>query len=87
VDLPSPADRSVTLHEIEPSRRAAIRFSGVANDNLIAEQESKLRDWLAERGVDVAGSEPTYAYYNDPMTPGPLRRNEVMFILENNPGD
>jgi hypothetical protein len=22
---------------------------------------------------------PTYAYYNDPFTPGPLRRNEVIF--------
>lgn len=31
---------------------------------------------LANRGIEGSGS--TYAYYNDPMTPGFMRRNEVL---------
>jgi SOUL heme-binding protein len=76
--LPKAAGDDVRLLELPPQRRAAIRFSGVATDALIATNEAALRAWLAARGITIIG-EPTYAYYNDPFTPGPLRRNEVMF--------
>ena len=78
--LPPPANPDVQLRRLPESRRAAIRFSGVATDALIAEQEGRLRAWLAERGLTPAGA-ATYAYYNDPFTPGFLRRNEVVFDL------
>ncbi|KXX65173.1 SOUL family heme-binding protein [Marichromatium gracile] len=78
--LPAPAGETVRLRTIAPRRVAAIRFSGRATDALIAEQESRLRAWLETRGLAVAGA-PTYAYYNDPLTPGFLRRNEVMLEL------
>ncbi|MEL7049086.1 MAG: heme-binding protein, partial [Pseudomonadota bacterium] len=61
--------------------RVAIRFSGMATDTSIAEQEAKLRAWMTSNNLTPAGA-PTYAYYNDPWTPGPLRRNEVLFDLE-----
>ena len=32
------------------------------------------------RGIK-AGGEPEYAFYNSPMIPGPLRRNEVWLAL------
>lgn len=76
-DLPAPADGEVRLVEIPPRRIAAIRFGGVANDDSIAEQERTLRDWMARAGLSPAGA-PVYAYYNDPLTPGFLRRNEVL---------
>lgn len=79
-DLPAPAGSDVSLSTLPATKRAAIRFSGVADDELIAEQEGLLRDWIAKRGIDVTGS-PIYAYYNDPFTPGFLRRNEVLFDL------
>ncbi len=78
--LPKPASPDVTLSEVPAARRAAIRFPGVATDGLIAEQERRLRSWLEARGLRVVGP-PTYAYYNAPFTPGPLRRNEVMLDL------
>jgi hypothetical protein len=78
--LPKPANADVRLLTLPATRRAAIRFSGVATDERIAEQEARLRACLEARGTKVAGS-PTYAYYNDPWTPGPLRRNEVLFDL------
>jgi hypothetical protein len=76
--LPKTVGDDVRLVDVAPARRAAIRFSGVATDALIAAQETRLRTWLNARGMNIIG-EPTYAYYNDPFTPGPLRRNEVMF--------
>jgi SOUL heme-binding protein len=76
--LPKAAGDDVRLLQVPQTRRAAIRFSGVATDTLIASNEAMLREWLAARGIRIVGA-PTYAYYNDPFTPGPLRRNEVMF--------
>jgi hypothetical protein len=76
--LPRAAGDDVRLLELPAARRAAIRFSGVATDALIAQHEASLRAWLAQRQIAILGA-PTYAYYNDPWTPGPLRRNEVLF--------
>lgn len=75
--LPRPAGSQVRLETLPPRRMAAVRFSGVANDALIAEQEARLVAWMQQRDLSVAGV-PTYAYYNDPFTPGFLRRNEVL---------
>lgn len=81
-ELPKPSATSgVTLKRVEASRKAAIRFSGVATDDLIARNEARLKSWLAENNLKPSGP-PTYAYYNDPFTPGALRRNEVIFDLE-----
>ncbi len=79
-DLPRPAGEDVTLESVAPSRRVAIRFSGVADDALIARNEDTLRSWLESRGIEPLGA-ATYAYYNAPFTPGFMRRNEVMFDI------
>jgi hypothetical protein len=79
-DLPRPAGEDVRLHEWPARRMAAVRFGGVADDASIAEEEARLRAWMAARGL-TAGGAPLYAYYNDPLTPGFLRRNEVLIPL------
>jgi DNA gyrase inhibitor GyrI len=79
--LPKAGNDDVRLLQVPPARRAAIRFSGVATDRLIATNETILREWLAARRITILGA-PTFAYYNDPFTPGPLWRNEVMFDVE-----
>lgn len=76
-DLPAPVQDEVRLVERPAATRAAIRFPGHASDADIAEQERRLRDWIAREGLEPAGP-PVYAYYNDPLTPGFLRRNEVL---------
>lgn len=76
--LPRSAGEDVRLLELPAARRAAIRFSGVATDALLARNEAMLRAWLAQAELAIQGA-ATYAYYNDPWTPGPLRRNEVLF--------
>ena len=75
--LPRPAGSTVRLQTLPPRRMAAVQFSGVANDALIAEQEARLLAWMGNRELTPTDT-PTYAYYNDPFTPGFLRRNEVM---------
>ena len=75
-DLPAPGD-DVRLREIPARRIAAVRFAGRTTDAAIAEQQKRLRTWMTEQALTAAG-DAVYAYYNDPFTPGPLRRNEVM---------
>jgi hypothetical protein len=79
--LPTPANAEVSLKQIPARRSAAVRFSGRTDDALIAEQEARLRAWMAERGLEPAAA-PVYAYYNDPFTPGFLRRNEVIVPVQ-----
>lgn len=79
-DLPEPANDSIRLREVPASRVAAVRFSGRTDDELIAEQESRLRTWMAGRSLTPTGP-PVFAYYNDPFTPGFLRRNEIMLPI------
>ena len=75
--LPTPAGGEVHLREVPPRRAAAIRFKGRADDALMASKEIDLRAWMASHRLTPAGT-AVFAYYNDPLTPGPLRRNEVL---------
>jgi hypothetical protein len=78
--LPSPSGTDVTLRQLPPAKRAAIRFSGWWSDELFREKDEALRAWLATKGLSTSGT-PTFAYYNDPFTPGFLRRNEILYDL------
>ena len=78
--LPRPAGSDVRLRETPPARRAAIRFSGWWSDELFAAKDKALKQWLDGRGLATKGT-PTFAYYNDPFTPGFLRRNEILYDL------
>jgi len=68
--LPKAAGEDVRLLELPAARRAAIRFSGVVTDALIAQNEASLRAWLVQRAIAIQGV-ATYAYY---MTRGRLAR-------------
>jgi hypothetical protein len=78
--LPAPGTGEVRLREIPAQRRAAVRFSGSTSDAALAEREAALRAWIAGRGLTASGP-AIYAYYNDPFTPGFLRRNEVLLDI------
>lgn len=79
-DLPAPGD-DVKLVRMPARRVAAIRFSGVADDAMLAEREAELRTWIDANGHRVAGS-VEHAFYDAPFVPGPLRRNEVLLPIE-----
>ena len=46
-------------------------------DAVLAEKERELRAWTREQGLTPTAA-AMFAYYNDPLTPGFLRRNEVL---------
>lgn len=78
-DLPDPPER-VELVDLPPRKVAVVSFTGRATDELLTDQEDRLRGWLAKRG-ERANGEAEYAFYNSPMIPGPLRRNEIWLAL------
>lgn len=78
-NLPAPSD-DVELVELPPRRVAVVSFAGRADDRMLSQQEDRLRGWLARRG-EASEAEPEYAFYNSPVIPGPLRRNEVWLAL------
>lgn len=78
--LPVPKDATVRLETRPPARVAAVRFAGHPGDAELDAKEAELRTWLADRGLDPTGP-AIHAYYNDPFTPGFLRRNEVLLTL------
>jgi hypothetical protein len=83
--MPAKYDRStlpvapagIVITEIPAREMAAVRFSGGQDDALLARQERRLRDWMAECRFEAAGA-PEYAFYNSPYIPPFLRRNEVL---------
>ncbi|MDP5103181.1 MAG: heme-binding protein [Erythrobacter sp.] len=72
---PAPAD--ITLTQVPARQMAAIRFSGNGAERDLALMEARLRDWMMAQGLMPAG-EAEFAFYDAPMVPGPLRRNEVL---------
>ena len=79
--LPTPKDPNHRdRHDCPPGAMAAIRFSGWADDEDLAEKEAELRAWLAAEGL-TAAEKAEWAFYNPPWTLGPWRRNEVLIEL------
>lgn len=77
--LPVPED-GVTIRSLAARRIAAVRFTGEASDDALAAHEDELRGWIEQHGHSAAGP-VEHAFYNSPLTPGPLRRNEVLIPL------
>jgi len=78
---PAPKATDVAIRKRVGGRFAVIRFSGIMNATKAEAQESKLREWLSERGLEAEQSSER-AGYDPPFTPGPLRRNEVLIRLK-----
>lgn len=72
-----PAPRDITLTQIPARRVAAVRFSGNGSSADLARMTARLEAWIAETGLSAAGA-AEYAFYDAPMVPGSLRRNEVL---------
>ena len=78
---PVPLNPDVTLTVHPAARYAVCRFRGSTSLSRGQEAAAKLRLWAEGRKLAVSG-EPLFAYYNPPWTPGFLRRNEVMILLD-----
>ena len=60
---------------------AVVWFRGKAKEEILVSKTNQLNEWIIANGY-TAISKPKYLFYNDPSTPGFLRRNEVLVIVE-----
>lgn len=79
--LPKPNYTTVKLVPVPAERFAAIRFSGLADDDSIARFQQRLFERLAEQGL-TPQDETVMAFYNPPWTLPFLRRNEILVKLK-----
>lgn len=82
--VPPPKDGvPVRVEKVRGGVYAALRFSGVATDAAASDAEARLLDLMDRDGLTRAtGAASSLAQYNDPATPPPQRRNDVMVRLE-----
>ena len=80
-NLPAPNNEQVFTETVGPTKAAVIRFSGNADEKLLAKKTEQLSVWL-KKAAFTAKSKPRYMFYNDPSTPPFLRRNEVFIEIK-----
>jgi hypothetical protein len=79
-NVPQPDNINIQIKNSLNLKVIAITFSGLFSDGNIEENETKLRNYIKERGIKI--EEPAiFAGYNAPWIPWFLKRNEVMFQL------
>ena len=74
--LPDAPD-DITLTVMPGRQMAAVRFSGRGGNRDLMIAEDALRTWMEARDLTASGP-AEYAFYDAPMVPPQLRRNEVM---------
>lgn len=79
--LPAAADGSVQVRREQRRIVAAIKFPGIATNEDTVSAERELRAALLRDGLRPRAGY-SLARYNDPSTPGFLRRNEVLIELD-----
>ena len=77
---PKPLDERVEIKRVASKQMAAIVFSGRGSDENLAEHEQILREYLKDNNLK-RDSTPLYAFYDHPLVPWFMRRNEVLFEL------
>ena len=80
-NLPKSKNSEIFFEKVGSYRAAVVRFSGRANEKLLDLKSNELRQWIEANGYSSV-STAKYLFYNDPSTPGFLRRNEVMIIID-----
>jgi hypothetical protein len=84
--VPAPTGEGVDVRKRTGGRFAVLRFSGQLTTKSAKESETKLRSWMATKGLvaddSIESSGVETAGYDPPFTPGPLRRNEVLIRLK-----
>ncbi len=74
--LPTPP-QDIVLAQVPARRVAAVKFSGYGSARDLADMEAVLTEWIAGQNLIPQG-DFEYAFYDAPMVPGPMRRNEVL---------
>ena len=79
--LPAPRNPAVKLREVAAQRVAVNRFSGFSGEQKVTDKTAQLNDWMARSSLSASGK-AQLARYNMPLTPPPLRRNEILIPVQ-----
>jgi hypothetical protein len=79
--LPQPEDDGVRLVEQPVRRIGVLRYRGSYSNANFQEAQARLRDLVADAGLEAAG-EPVFAGFDPPTTLPLLRRSEVWIELQ-----
>ena len=79
--LPRPNDARVAIRQLPRETFAVRRYRGSTGEGRYRKEERTLLATLEESGVSATGP-AVAAVYNGPLTPPPLRHNEVMIPVE-----
>ena len=77
IGVPAPLGSAVTLDDRPAQLVAAYRFAGTTKPERERTAVATLRAWMSSENLRPVG-EPSIAYYDAPLLPGFLRRNEAM---------
>lgn len=77
---PKPTNPAIQVREVPAQVVACWRYSGTWTVANYRENETRLREQIAARGL-VAHGDATLARYNPPFTPWFMRRNEVLIPI------
>ncbi|MEO8386661.1 MAG: heme-binding protein [Betaproteobacteria bacterium] len=79
--LPTPKNPAVKLREVAAQRVAVNRFSVFSGEQKVADKTAQLNDWISRSNLSPSGKSQL-ARYNMPLTPPPLRRNEILIPVQ-----
>ncbi|WP_182421929.1 heme-binding protein [Aureimonas sp. ME7] len=79
--LPTPNSDDVRIHEVAARRLVAIRFNGNFTASVASKKLMTLYNYISDESLKQKG-DPVYAFYNSPITPGFLKRNEILIEVE-----
>tara|TARA_B100000683_G_scaffold157476_1_gene152025 strand:- start:150 stop:758 length:609 start_codon:yes stop_codon:yes gene_type:complete len=79
---PQPQGQNIKIYDVKPFCALNIRFSGWANNDDLAEYTAQLLKVAKAHKYELTGEESHLLVFNQPMIPGPFRRNEVILKVK-----
>ena len=80
-DIPQPESKWLSLKKIESGLYGTIRYSGRSDVSKENAMKKELEEWLLRSGYAVIDNY-MLAFYNPPLTPPMLRRNEILVRIK-----
>ena len=79
--LPESKNKNVYPKRVTGKLIASYTFNGHPTNIILKEKEATLIQWLGKQNF-VPKDTAIYSFYNDPMTPGFFRKNEILIEVE-----
>ena len=79
---PKPQGQTVKVFDVKPFCALSVRFSGWANNEDLDEHTHQLLKVARENNYQLTGEASQLLVYNQPLVPGPFRRNEVILKVK-----